>query len=759
MTATSPIGRAAVRMAGRWRAALAAATCAVAVAGVLTAGLAAPASAAAAKSPWSVQAVPPVDTSTPSAQFQDGSCPTATSCVAVGEYVGTDGIMRTFAERWNGSTWRIVNPANPSGAAASSLGAVSCAGPSSCQAIGSTRKGVTAGPLIAESWTGTRWRMAAIAQPGNASLDSVSCPAPGSCLAVGERTTSNGTDQAVAERWDGHRWTQVTPRRPLALSELNGVSCPRARDCYAVGWTSASRTAAGRPLIEHWTGSKWTVLTVAHPASKAQLTSISCPTTSSCTAVGSSGTNSIRMLVEDLAKGRWTESLPAAPSQADGGTASLYRVSCSAPRVCTALFSYIDNGEELTWGTAARGASGGFKFTIPAGDVAQDNANAVSCRTAGCTIVGSLNSNDGQGDSNSSGTPFAWRGSGGHFTPQVVPAPAGTAGGALTSVSCTASGFCAAATQAGDQFDTVLSGDPSVLVRQKAGGPWTAPPNTGSGFLTSVSCTSSSFCLATGSPAGAERWDGHQWSQLSAPDPFDPDTDTGLQSVSCVSPTFCLAVGSPKTGNGTALAATWNGASWTMLTPARPAGSAGTALAGVSCASTTNCVAAGYYVPTPGAFPRMLTEVWNGTSWKIGSPDLRVNTDNPLHISVSCASATACMVTWGSFGEALSRWWNGSKWTAPAFVGPKPRSQVTSIYGVSCTSKTACTAVGSFSYSSGSGPLVQNWNGAKWSVTPAPNPAGGIGSFNAVSCTSATACTAVGSAERIETVPFAEVRG
>ena len=465
------------------------------------------------------------------------------------------------------------------------------------------------------------------------------------------------------------------------------------------------------------------------------------------------------MLVEDLAKGKWTESLPAAPSQAAGGTASLYRVSCSAPRVCTALFRYINNGEELTWGTAARGASGGFKFTIPAGDVAQDNANGLSCRTAGCTIVGSLNSNDGQGDSNSSGTPFAWRGSGGHFTPQVVPVPAGTAGAELTSVSCTASGFCAAATETGDQSDTVASGDPSVLVRQKAGGPWTAPPNAGSGFLPSVSCTSSSFCLALGSPAGAERWDGHQWSELSAPDPFDPDTDTGLLSVSCVSPTFCLAVGSPKQGNGTALAATWNGASWTTLTPARPAGSAGTALAGVSCASTTSCVAAGYYVATPGAFPRMLTEVWNGTSWKIGSPNLRVNTDNPLHISVSCASATACMVTWGSFGEALSRWWNGSKWTAPAFVGPKPRSQVTSIFGVSCTSKTACTAAGSFTYSSGSGPLVQNWNGTKWTVTAAPNPVGGIGAFNAVSCTSATVCTAVGGDARVEVVPFAEVRG
>lgn len=746
-------------MAGRWRAALAAAACGIAVAGSLAAGLPASASAAAgpaAKSPWSVQAVPPVDTSAPNAQFDDVSCGSATSCVAVGDYVGTDGLQRTFSEVWNGTAWRIVNPVSPAGAQASGLDAVSCATPGSCQAVGGTRKGAT-GPssLIAESWTGTRWRMAAVQQIGGASLDRVSCAAPGSCLAVGERFTANGTNQAVAERWDGHRWSTATPRRPAAFSQLSGVSCPRARDCYAVGGTSASRLTAGRPLIEHWTG-KWTVLTVARPASKAVLNSVSCPTATSCTAVGTSGESSTRMLVEDLARGKWTESLPAAPSQAAGGTAGMYLVSCSAPRVCTALLSYINGGEELTWATAARGRTGGFKVTVPAGDVAQDNANGISCRAAGCTIVGALNSNDGQGDSNNSGTPFAWRGTGGHFTPQVTPSPAGTAGAELTSVSCAASGFCAATTETGDQIYTVASGDPSVLVRRTAGGPWTAPPNAGSGFLTSVSCTSASFCLAMGSPAGAEQWDGQnqKWSELSAPDPFDPDTGIGLQSVSCVSATFCLAV-----GNGTTPAATWNGTSWTTLTPARPAGSASIALAGVSCASTTLCVVAGYYLATPRAFPRMLTEVWNGTSWTIGSPNLRVNNDNPLHISVSCASATACMATWGSSFEALSRWWNGSKWTAPAFVAPKPRSQVTSIYGVSCTSKTACTAVGSFDYSSGHGPLVQNWNGTKWSVTPAPNPVGGIGRFNAVSCTSATVCTAVGGDDRVEVVPFAEVRG
>jgi hypothetical protein len=464
------------------------------------------------------------------------------------------------------------------------------------------------------------------------------------------------------------------------------------------------------------------------------------------------------MLVDDLSKGTWADSLPAAPPQVVKGTAGMYAVSCSAPRVCTALLGYIDSGEELTWAIASRGGTGGFKVTVPAADVAEDTAAGVSCRTAGCTIAGGLNTNDGQGDSTDTGTTFAWRGTGGHFAPQVTPNPRGTTGGSLTSVSCVASGFCAAAV-ATTSVDSVGPGDPSVLVRPAAHGRWTAPPNAGSGFLTSISCTSGTFCLALGSPSGAERWNGSSWAEVSAPDLFDPNVG-GLENVTCLSATSCVAVGSTKQGlRSQALAATWNGTAWKTLSPAKPAGSRTSRLAGVSCTSATHCVAAGYYLPTGSSFYRALVETWNGSTWTIASPHMRVSNDFPDHVGVSCATASACMVTWGAFGEDLARWWNGSTWAATTFAGPTPRSQQRTILGVSCTSAKSCTAAGSFAYSTGSGPLTETWSGTAWSVTGAPNPAIGIGAFDAVSCTSPTTCTAVGSNARIETVPFAEARG
>src|SRR5262249_50567579 len=69
--------------------------------------------------------------------------------------------------------------------------------------------------------------------------------------------------------------------------------------------------------------------------------------------------------------------------------------------------------------------------------------------------------------------------------------------------------------------------------------------------------------------------------------------------------------------------------------------------------------------------------------------------------------------------------------------------------GVSCTSETACTAVGRFQRSS---PHYQNlaeqWDGAHWTIVRSPNPAGALENwYTGVSCTSATSCMAVGVAD------------
>jgi len=87
------------------------------------------------------------------------SCPSSTICIAVG-YAAES--ARVLAERWNGTSWKILPAPNPRGATSSSLNGVSCSSATACIAVGGDDK--QADPLIAaaplaERWNGTSWNV------------------------------------------------------------------------------------------------------------------------------------------------------------------------------------------------------------------------------------------------------------------------------------------------------------------------------------------------------------------------------------------------------------------------------------------------------------------------------------------------------------------------------------------------------------------------------------------------------------------------
>jgi len=120
---------------------------------------------------------------------------------------------------------------------------------------------------------------------------------------------------------------------------------------------------------------------------------------------------------------------------------------------------------------------------------------------------------------------------------------------------------------------------------------------------------------------------------------------------------------------------------------------------------------------------------------------------------VSCASRTACTAV-GYFangagvGMPLAERWNGTSWSIQRTPAPAgARSSL--LFGVSCASRRACVAVGSVTNRSGiTVPLAERWNGSSWSIqrTPTPTRANGRGVsyLGGVSCASRKACTAVG---------------
>jgi hypothetical protein len=248
----------------------------------------------------------------------------------------------------------------------------------------------------------------------------------------------------------------------------------------------------------------------------------------------------------------------------------------------------------------------------------------------------------------------------------------------------------------------------------------------------------------------AERWNGRKWAIQKIPHPAGA-FESGLGGVSCTSARACTAVGyySPIPETGLTLAERWNGTKWAIGKTPNPAGAIESPLVGVSCTSDDACTAVGDYETRAGEYVP-LAERWNGTKWAIQKTPTPARASVSELGGVSCTSASACTAV-GGYGNSagysvpLVERWNGTKWAIQKT--PKPAGATgRTLIGVSCTSARTCTAVGVYGNSArATVTLAERWNGTKWVIRKTPNPARATDSeLQGVSCTSDDACTAVG---------------
>ena len=259
------------------------------------------------------------------------------------------------------------------------------------------------------------------------------------------------------------------------------------------------------------------------------------------------------------------------------------------------------------------------------------------------------------------------------------------------------------------------------------------------GFLEAVSCPGATACTAVGEhpqeTSLAERWGGTKWALQRTP------SGGSLDAVSCSSATACTALG------GSLGALAWNGTTWASQRVPIPSAVA-SGLTGVSCTSATACTAVGWYETSDEMERLVWVDRWNGRKWTsqaAPSPPTSAGLRQEQFQGVSCTSPTACVAV-GFYENApnsnvpLIEAWNGTTWAiqpaCTSFSVP-----FNALDGVSCRSAAACIAVGT-SYNGAYEPLAERWNGATWTIQPAPSPNGG--DLLQVSCTSATTCTAVG---------------
>ena len=345
------------------------------------------------------------------------------------------------------------------------------------------------------------------------------------------------------------------------------------------------------------------------------------------------------------------------------------------------------------------------------------------------------------------------------WTIEPTPNPARTTHSQLEGVSCTAARTCTAV-----GFYKDPAGRYATLAERWNGKKWTIEPTPNPAGakvspLVAVSCTAAKSCTAVGfytNGAGkqstlAERWNGKKWTIERTPNPHKT-TVVQLYGVSCVRTKACIAVGSYLTSAGrfVTLAERWNGKRWTIERTSSPAGArVFSSLNAVSCTAGNVCTAVGYYSNNAGK-EMTLAERRSAKKWTIERTPNPAGAKLSLLDGVSCTAVSACIAVGSDQNSAGTRMtvaerWNGKGWTIEPT--PNPSGAVGGyLYGVSCTTANACTAVGPYRDSAGKElTLAEHWNGMKWAIERTPNPRGAVYTcLYGASCTTGGACTAVG---------------
>ena len=310
------------------------------------------------------------------------------------------------------------------------------------------------------------------------------------------------------------------------------------------------------------------------------------------------------------------------------------------------------------------------------------------------------------------------------------------------------------------------------------------------GRLDSISCPTTTFCMAVGS--GSDRlsptnvtnavleYDNGTW--FTAPFANPSSTDTNWQTVSCSSPTFCVAAGvtagldvavAEFTGTWTvfrgstihygqfasSMQASCSGdvcviggyanASTLIVTDSSVSSEALPVPGGDTvkdmgfwCGSTKLCRAAGYATDSKGVTVN-LTFAWDGTSWSTWGKQTYAGV---LGTPLECSTSSFC-ITWNALLKANVMsidHYNGSTWSVEntSFTGHEPDTDPAAL---SCVSSTFCVQAGQFYNNDATSflPMAYVMSGSTWRMSNLPT-IGKFGWLAGVSCASTTDCYAVG---------------
>ena len=188
-------------------------------------------------------------------------------------------------EQWNGTHWKLVPGASVKSVGVNGMSAVSA---TDIWAVGGDDD--YSQPFV-ERWNGSSWSTVSTPVPTWADgvyFTSVDAMTRADVWAVGYGAAKKGNnyDEPVIEHWNGTRWNIITTPKLSGDAVLSSVSATAADDVWAMG-SRPRVTSRSYGLIEHWNGKHWKI--VSGPNAVTQLNGVDAISKDDAWAVGVSG--------------------------------------------------------------------------------------------------------------------------------------------------------------------------------------------------------------------------------------------------------------------------------------------------------------------------------------------------------------------------------------------------------------------------------------------------------------------------------------
>jgi hypothetical protein len=155
--------------------------------------------------------------------------------------------------------------------------AVAAVSPTDVWAVGYSEGGTvgaTDAPLI-EHFDGQSWKIVPSVYPAPSPFNvlyGIAALSPTNIWAVGyaNENSQGKNGQALIEHWDGTRWTLVSSPSAGNATLLYSVAAVSSTNIWAVGYIQTSNVQF-LPVTEHWNGTSWAVVAPPDPGKVAQL--------------------------------------------------------------------------------------------------------------------------------------------------------------------------------------------------------------------------------------------------------------------------------------------------------------------------------------------------------------------------------------------------------------------------------------------------------------------------------------------------------